>query len=125
MTSQEARKLPDEVRRTRGRIQVAMRERQKVVSTALDSGISATADGVAHGPLAAERQPEMMFPMDGTPEEDAALNRVREADRSIEDSKRRLRAAVAAALESGVSAMQIASTLGVSRSRVYQIKDGK
>lgn len=57
--------------------------------------------------------------------EEGALEAVREADESIETSKKQLQRAVAEALAAGVPATRIAKQLGVSRSRVYQIKDGK
>lgn len=62
--------------------------------------------------------------MDVTPEE-AALEKVRTAESWMRNSKLQLQKAVADALAAGVPATRIAAELGVSRSRVYQIKDGK
>lgn len=61
-----------------------------------------------------------------TPEEEAELlGRVVAADEQIEDSKKELRERVSEAMKHGVPAATIAKRLGVSRSRVYQIRDGR
>ncbi|WP_280410510.1 helix-turn-helix domain-containing protein [Nocardia asiatica] len=63
--------------------------------------------------------------MEDVTSEDEALEKVRIAGKWIENSKKQLQHAVAEALAAGVPATRVAKELGVSRSRVYQIRDGK
>lgn len=53
------------------------------------------------------------------------LNAVAKAEKRIGDAREARRAAVIEALEAGVSGTVIAQVLGVTRHRVYQIRDGK
>lgn len=50
--------------------------------------------------------------------------RVTRTETAAEAAREDLRASVAAALEEGISATEIATVLGVSRQRVYQMKQG-
>lgn len=63
---------------------------------------------------------------DGRPDALTAVVEARNAAAELKDGARTLVAeAVADALAAGVSAVKIAAALGVSRSRVYQIRDGE
>lgn len=62
----------------------------------------------------------------------AVIRRVRDSREALEwatqtvtEAVTEQRAAVQAALESGVSAVDVAEVLGVTRARVYQIRDGR
>lgn len=65
-----------------------------------------------------------------SPEDQARLlAAVKTAQAEAEEATARARAtrqrAVVAALDSGITAVQIAESLGVTRARVYQMRDGK
>lgn len=55
----------------------------------------------------------------------ASYKEVQAARRLVTEAETRQRVAVKTALEHGVSAVEVAEHLGVSRARVYQIRDGR
>lgn len=58
-------------------------------------------------------------------EEKRLLKAVRDARRQIAAAKTAQQEAVTAALAAGISPVVIAGELGVSKARVYQIRDGR
>lgn len=56
---------------------------------------------------------------------EAAALKVDGARERLSDAERELRDAVVAALAEGTRATDVADVLGVSRARVYQIRDGR
>ena len=72
-----------------------------------------------------------MTPHPAAPEAEPALARVHDAQGDLDEARRAVKAAeaeraqsVQVALLHGVSAVQLAEALDVSRARVYQIRDG-
>lgn len=58
-------------------------------------------------------------------EVEAAAGAVREARGALAEAERRRDEAIRTALEQGVPVTQIASATGLTRMRVYQVRDGR